>query len=92
MTGDQQKLCRLHLAVGRVEACPGGTCPFWDEGGAALEAGCGLERLGIDVDRPELAAYLFELRAELEQARSREEAEEARRAFAQLIPADLSGR
>ena len=35
------KLCTIQLAVGEVEVCPEGACPFWEEGGAALDAGCG---------------------------------------------------
>jgi hypothetical protein len=61
-------LCHLKRAVGNAEACPGPSCPFWEEG--AVQSGCGLERLSLDIARPELAAYLLELRAALEQARS----------------------
>jgi hypothetical protein len=86
------KICMLHLAAGAVESCPGGACPFWEEGGAALEPGCGLERLGLELDRPDLALYLLELRSMLEAARSMSEREAARRAFGSLIPPDLSGR
>lgn len=85
-------VCHLHLALGAVRACPGGACPFWERGGIALPAGCELERLGIDLGRPDLAEYLLELREQLEAARDREEREAARQAFAELVPPDLSGR
>ena len=89
---DERKVCHLQLTLGNVEACPGGACPFWELGGIALPAGCELERLGIDLDRSDLAEYLLELRGQLEAARDREEREEARRAFSELVPPDLSGR
>jgi len=89
---EERKACHLHLALGTVEACPGGACPFWEEGGIALPAGCELERLGIDLDRPDLAEYLLELREKLEAARDREEHDAARRAFGELVPPDFSGR
>jgi hypothetical protein len=88
----ESKLCQLHLTLGEVDACPGGACPFWEQGGIALPAGCELERLSIDLDRPELAEYLLELRQKLEDARDREEHDAARKAFAELVPPDLSGR
>ena len=89
---DEPKVCHLHLTLGTVEACPGGACPFWEQGGVALPAGCELERLGIDLDSPDLAKYLLGLREQLEAARNREEREAARKAFAELVPPDLSGR
>ena len=86
------KLCTIQVAVGGVEACPEAACPLWEEGGAALDAACGLERLGLELERPDVAAYLLELRRTLETARSREEQAEARRVFASVVPADISGR
>jgi hypothetical protein len=88
---ENRKTCRLHLTMGDVEACPGQACPFWEEGGIALPPGCELERLAIDLDRADLAQYLLELRGTLEAARDRQEREAARRAFAELVPPDLSG-
>jgi len=87
-----ERVCRIKLAVGEVEACPQGACPFWETGGAVLEAGCGLERLQLDLDRPDLAGYLVELRRTLECARNASEQNEARRAFAGFVPPELSGR
>lgn len=58
-----EKRCALLETVGRVEACPGDGCPFWEEGGAVLEGGCAIERLSLDLaHRPELAQYLLEIR------------------------------
>jgi hypothetical protein len=85
-------LCRIKLTLGDVEPCPEGACPFWEHGGAIVDAGCGLARLQVDVDRPDLAAYLVDLRAALGEARDFREREEARRAFAELVPPELSGR
>lgn len=86
------RTCRIRRALGQAEPCPEGACPFWEPGGAVLDAGCGLERRGIDLDRADLAAYLDGLRRELELARDTSEREAARRAFAELVPPDLSGR
>lgn len=55
-------------AQGVSEPCPRDPCPFWEPGGAVVEAACGLERLSLDVRRPDVAAYLLELRERLEQA------------------------
>ena len=88
----ETKTCHLHHTLGTAEACPGGACAFWEEGGAALPAGCQLERLAVDLDRPDIAGYLLELRERLEAARDREERDAARRAFAEVVPPELSGR
>jgi len=90
--GAQPKLCRIKLTLGDVESCPEGACAFWEPGGAIVDAGCGLERLRIDVDRPDLAAYLVGLREALEAARGAREREEARQTFAELVPPELIGR
>jgi hypothetical protein len=94
MTGMDEgpRLCRIKLALDELELCPEGACPFWEAGGAVLEAGCGLERLQLDLGRPDLAGYLVELRGALETARNASERNEARRAFAGLVPPELSGR
>lgn len=58
--------CLLQDAVGRVEACPGAGCCFWEDGGAVLAGGCAVERLSLElVRRPELAHHLLEVRREL---------------------------
>jgi hypothetical protein len=91
MTG-ASRLCGLHLAMGREQACPRGACPFWEDGGAVVDAGCAVERLGIDLGRRDLAEYLLEIRTTLDEARSREERAAARASFAELVPSDLAGR
>lgn len=87
-----ERPCRIKLAVHELEACPEGACPFWEAGGAVAEPGCGLERLHLDVDRPDLAEYLVELRRKLENARGAVEREEALHALAGLVPPEFSGR
>ena len=65
------RACALQDAAGRVEACPGSGCPFWEEGGAVLTAGCLLERLSLDLARRhELAQQLLELRYRLDSGAS----------------------
>jgi hypothetical protein len=85
-------LCRMKLTLGEVEACPQSACPFWEHGGAVLESGCGLERLHLELDRPELAVYFDELRRALETARDYAERQAAIQALAALVPPDLADR
>jgi hypothetical protein len=85
------QLCHIKLTLDETEACPEGACPFWEAGGAVIGAGCAIERLGIDFRRPDLAAYLLELRGALEAARDTTEREQARLAFAELVPPEFSG-
>ena len=87
----EQRLCTLSVAVGSEEECPHGWCAFWERGGAVVEPGCAIERLGIDRRDPELARYLLDLRRELESARDAEAARAALDRLAELAPADLSG-
>jgi hypothetical protein len=88
---DEERLCSLASAVGHDERCPHAWCAFWEKGGAVVEAGCAIERLGLAVSDPEIAAYLLDLRRELETARDAEAAEAARRHLASLAPPDISG-
>lgn len=82
--------CNLRLAAsGAVEACPEDRCVFWESGGAVLQGDCLIERLGIDVRDPELAAYLLEVRDRVEQARDSSEAEAAHREFAHRLGRDV---
>ncbi|MDP9302903.1 MAG: hypothetical protein M3O92_00135 [Actinomycetota bacterium] len=81
--------CTLRLATGVVEFCPQQRCAFWEEGGAVVEGGCVIERLDVDVRRPDVAGYLLDARERLEQARDRSEAEAAHREFAQRIGLEL---
>jgi hypothetical protein len=81
--------CTLHLAQGVVEPCTGERCAFWEPGGAVAPGGCLIERLGVDVRRTDLAAYLLETRERLEQARDLSEAEAAHREFSRRIGLEL---
>lgn len=74
--------CRLSLAARAVaEPCPEERCAFWEDGGSALDGECVIERLGVDISRPDLAAYLFGLRDQLQKARDlRGEQDSAERA------------
>jgi len=66
------KACPLQDAAGRVEACPGVGCPFWEEGGVVLEGGCAIQRLALDLAlRPQLVQSLLEIRLQLDRARRR---------------------
>jgi len=93
MTDGLNKVCAIRLTVGRVEACPGPRCPFWETGEISLEPGCALERLGLALDRPDLAEYLLGVRTALEEARDEREREAARQAFARVVvPPDFADR
>jgi hypothetical protein len=81
--------CMLHLAQGVVESCAGERCAFWEPGGAVVPGGCFIERLGVDVRRSDLAAYLLETRERLEQARNLSEVEAAHREFSRRIGLEL---
>lgn len=87
-----RSLCRIKIALGEAELCPEGACPFWEHGGAVVESGCGLERLPMELDRPDMAKYLLGLRQALESARDEQERAAARATFAALAPPELSGR
>jgi hypothetical protein len=84
-----EELCELHAAVGNVEECPHGWCAFWERGGAVVEPGCAIRRMGVDLKNVDLAYHLLDLRRALEQARSLEEAQAARGAFGQVRPPGL---
>lgn len=85
-----QKYCALSQAIGNDEECPRAWCAFWEHGGAVVEPGCMIERLGLDLRNRDLAYYLLELRGALEVAGSGEAAAAARSELFQLIPADLA--
>ena len=71
--------CRLHAALGVYEECPGGWCAFWDHGR------CVIEELGLNVgDEAALAAYLLDVRRDLEAGRDTTIPEE-------LLPPGLAG-
>jgi hypothetical protein len=90
MSQTEPKDCTLWLgANGKTEPCTGERCAFWEPGGAVVEGGCLIERLGVDVLRSDLASYLLETRERLEQARDLSEAEAAHRAFSRRIGREL---
>ena len=84
------KPCSLREAVGEHELCPADACAFWEAGGAVVEAGCAIERLGVPVRRqPVLARHLLELRLRVEEARDDSERGNAHHRFSELL--DLNG-
>ena len=86
-----EKLCALSRAIGNDEECPRAWCAFWEHGRAAIEPGCAIERLGLDLGNRGLAHHLLELRRALADERNAEEADRARQQLAKLVPPDLSG-
>jgi hypothetical protein len=85
-----EKFCALSQAIGNEE-CPRAWCSFWEHGGAVIEPGCTIERLGLDLRNVDLAHYLLDLRRALDNARNEHEARIARERLAELVPPDLSG-
>jgi hypothetical protein len=86
-----EPLCSLSVVAGDDEQCPRGWCAFWERGGAVVEPGCAIDRLGIRIDDPQLARYLLDLRRELEGIRDSEAAGKAAQHLAALTPPDVSG-
>jgi hypothetical protein len=78
------RLCSLEAAVGKVEACPEGACPFWEPGGAVLGGRCAFEQLDVVADAA-LATWLLELRERLASAESTVAADAARSLFGHLL-------
>lgn len=78
----ESKPCTLRLSTGVVETCPQERCAFWEPGGAVVEGGCAIERLGVCILGPDVARYLLQTRERLEQARDLSEAEAAHREVA----------
>lgn len=89
MSQIEPTLCILRSATDVLEPCPQERCAFWESGGAVLEGGCVIERLGVDVRRPDVASYLLDARERLEQARDLSETEAAHREFARRIGLEL---
>jgi hypothetical protein len=84
------KNCTLRLVAQReVEPCPHELCVFWEPGGAVVEGGCVIERLGADLRRADLAEYLLETRERLELMRDLAEADAVHREFARRIGESL---
>jgi hypothetical protein len=81
--------CTLSMAAeGRAESCPRDACAFWEPGGAVVSGGCSIERLGVDVRRDDVAAYLLELRERLAEARYLPEIQAAHRRFVRRLDRD----
>ena len=86
----EPRVCALRMAAeGRAESCPKDRCAFWEAGGAVVAGSCLIERLGVELNQPDLAAYLLETREQLEQTRDRAEAEAAHREFSRRIGRDV---
>jgi hypothetical protein len=86
-----ERLCSLSVVAGSDERCPRGWCAFWEDGGAVVEPGCAIERLGVRIDDPQLAGYLLELRRQLETVRDTEAAAVAAGHLPALAPPDVAG-
>ena len=83
-------LCTLHVSVGESEECPESSCAFWEEGGAAIDPACVLERARFELEsRPHVARWLLKLRYDLENARSAEEMRRIRGSLNQVLPPGL---
>ena len=83
-------LCTLHVSVGESEECPESSCAFWEEGGAAIDAGCVLERVRFELEsRPDVTRWLLKLRYDLENARSAEEMRRIRDSLNEVLPPGL---
>ena len=90
MSQVERENCRLRLiAEGKTEPCPRERCSFWEAGGAVLQGGCVIDRLGVDLRRADLAVYLLETRERLEQARDLAEAERAHLEFSRRLGREL---
>jgi hypothetical protein len=86
----ESKSCTIRsVAEGTSEPCPRDRCVFWETGTAVTEGRCLLERLGLEVNRPDLAGYLLETRERLEAVRDLSEAEEAHREFSRRLGRDV---
>jgi len=86
-----EKFCSLSERIGNDEECPRAWCAFWERGGAVIEPGCAIERMGLDLSNIDLAHYLLDLRRALDGARNEAESRIARERLAELVPPDLSG-
>ena len=78
------RVCTLEAAVGKLEACPEGGCPFWEPGGAALGGRCAFEELEVEADAA-LATWLLEIRTRLASAESTAAADEVHTLFSHLL-------
>jgi hypothetical protein len=82
--------CTIRLvAENKTEACPRDRCLFWEAATRSTDGTCLLERLGMEVKRPDVAAYLLEVRDRLDAARDLSQAEDAHRQFSRRIGRDV---
>jgi hypothetical protein len=80
------KQCSLREAVEEQELCPGSLCFFWETGGAVVEPGCAIERLGVPVQKQrDLARHLLDLRLRGEEVRTAAERRDAHRRLSELL-------
>ena len=90
MSQIEDKTCTLRRSAhGVSEPCSHERCGFWEPGGAVLEGGCFVERLGIDLRRHDLTTYLLDTLERLEQARNMAELEQAHRQFSRRVGLEL---
>ena len=90
MSQIEDKTCTLRRSAhGVSERCSHDRCGFWEPGGAVLDGGCFVERLGVDLKRRDLATYLLDTLKRLEQARNLAEAEDAHRQFSRRVGLEL---
>ncbi len=83
-------ICALHHAVGTIEACPGSSCPFWEEGGAVVSAGCAFEHIELEFEtRPGVAEWLLGVRRNLETTQTDDEVRSAFRTLNEFLPPGL---
>lgn len=85
----EPKRCALRLTTGVMETCRPQRCAFWEPGGAVVEGGCVIERLGLHIFDPDVARCLLETRERLGQARDSAEAEAAHHELARRTGLEL---
>ena len=88
MSQIEPKRCTLRLATGVMETCRQQRCAFWEPGGAVVEGGCVVERLGLHIFGSDVARYLLETRERFDQA-DLSEAEAAHRELARRTGLEL---
>jgi len=59
--------CTIEKAIGNSEQCPGEACPFWERGSCLLT-----RRLGGELKKRDIAAWLVGVRRALEEMRTSE--------------------
>ena len=80
---DKQLGCILGRTLGRIERCPGPSCPFWEE---EVEIGCVLDPIAADLlSLPVLSRHLLELRDRLQRVRDRQRAAAPESRFHRLL-------